>query len=418
MTYCGIDFGTSNSAIAIEQSGVIALAPVEDSAQTLPSAMFFPRGARPLYGRTAQQTFFDGHEGRFMRSLKRMLGTELMNFGTLVNDRPRRFDELIGGFIGHLKSAGEAVVRNDLDTVVMGRPVHFVDGDAGADYAAEEQLKRIALAAGFKHIAFQFEPIAAAFAHEQKLQGEALALVADIGGGTSDFTVIRIGGAHIGKADRSGDILGNSGIRTGGNDFDKSLSLHSFMPALGYGATYGTRNLHFPRAPFHDLSEWSKVNFVYAPKTVAELRDTCDEAHDRPAAARLMHVLEDELGHRLLSSVEDSKIALSDVTVTHADLGFVQSGFGIDVGHNVFIDAVHGHISDITQSLDECLTQAGVKADDIELCILTGGPTAMPALAQAILNRLPNARVSGDNKLSSVATGLGHAARSFTASIS
>lgn len=415
MTYCGIDFGTSNSAIAIEKNGVITLAPVEDSAQTLPSAMFFPRGARPLYGRTAQQTFFDGHEGRFMRSLKRMLGTELMNFGTLVNDRPRRFDELIGGFIGHLKAAGEATAGCELDRVVIGRPVHFVDGDAGADYAAEEQLKLIALAAGFKHIAFQFEPIAAAFAHEQKLDSETLALVADIGGGTSDFTVIRIGGARSHKADRSGDILGNSGIRTGGNDFDKSLSLHSFMPALGYGATYGARNLHFPRAPFHDLSEWSKVNFVYAPKTVAELRDTCDEAHDRPAAARLMHVLEDELGHRLLSSVEDSKIALSDADLSHADLGFVQGGFGIDVSHDAFLAAVHSHIDDITQSLDECLTQADVGAHDIELCILTGGPTAMPALAQAILSRLPNARVSDDNKLSSVATGLGHAARSFAA---
>ena len=418
MTYCGIDFGTSNSAIAIEHNGAITLAPVEDSAQTLPSAMFFPRGARPLYGRTAQQTFFDGHEGRFMRSLKRMLGTELMNWGTLVNDRPRRFDELIGGFIGHLKAAGEAAAGRALDSVVIGRPVHFVDGDAGADYAAQEQLRRIAQAAGFSHIAFQFEPIAAAFAHEQNLDSEALALVADIGGGTSDFTVIRIGGAHTAKPERNDDILGNSGIRTGGNDFDKSLSLDSFMPALGYNTTYGARNLHFPRAPFHDLSEWSKVNFVYAPKTVADLRDACDEAHDRAAAARLMHVLEDELGHRLLSGVEDAKIALSETPATHADLGFIQNGFGIDVSHDAFLAAVEVHIDAITQSLDECLTLAGVQAQDIELCILTGGPTAMPALARALTSRLPRARVSGDNKLSSVATGLGHAAQRFAASTS
>lgn len=413
MTYCGIDFGTSNSAIAIERDGKIMLAPVEADATTLPSAMFFPRNSKPLYGRTAQQTFFDGHEGRFMRSLKRMLGTELMNWGTMVNDRPRRFDDLIGGFIAHLKTAGEAASGQPLDTVVIGRPVHFVDGDSGADYAAQEQLTRIAEAAGFKHIGFQYEPIAAAFAHEQKLATETLALVADIGGGTSDFTVIRIGGQHATKRDRSADILGNSGIRTGGNDFDKSLSLNSFMPALGYGGSYGVRNLQYPRAPFHDLSEWPKVNFVYTPKTVAELRDASKEAHDRAAAARLMHVLEDELGHRVLASVEDSKIALSSTAHARADLHFIASGFAIDVSHDDFIGAVNTHIDDITHSLRECLALAGVSAQNIELCVLTGGPTAMPALAQAVMNELPNAQVSGDNKLSSVATGLGHAAQRF-----
>lgn len=413
MTYCGIDFGTSNSAIAVAQDGAIMLAPVEGDAATLPSAMFFPRAGKPLYGRTAQQRFFEGHEGRFMRSLKRMLGTELMNFGTLVNDRPRRFDDLIGGFIAHLKTAGEAACGQVIDTVVIGRPVHFVDGDAGADYAAQDQLTRIAQAAGFKHIAFQFEPIAAAFAHEQRLATETLALVADIGGGTSDFTVIRIGGAHAGKTDRSNDILGNSGIRTGGNDFDKSLSLARFMPAFGYGATYGSRDLHFPRAPFHDLSEWSKVNFVYTPKTVTELRDACKQAHDPDAARRLMHVLEDELGHRVLASVEDCKIALSALPHTQTMMDFVDTGFAIDVSHDDFIVAVQPHIDDITHSLRACLQHAQVNPGDIEVCVLTGGPTAMPALAQAVMRELPHARLSDDNKLSSVATGLGHAAQKF-----
>lgn len=416
MTYCGIDFGTSNSAIAIANGDSITLAAVEGDSATLPSAMFFPRGARPLYGRAAQQTFFDGHEGRFMRSLKRMLGTDLMNWGTMVNDQPRRFDDLIGGFIAHLKIAGEQAAGRALDSVVMGRPVHFVDGDPGADYAAEQQLRRIAEAAGFKNIAFQFEPIAAAFAHEQRLPRETLALVADIGGGTSDFTVIRIGGSHAVKADRTQDILGNSGIRTGGNDFDKSLSLAAFMPAIGYHATYGQRHLHFPRAPFHDLSEWSKVNFVYAPKTVSELRAACAEADDQPAARRLMRVLDDELGHRLLSAVEDGKIALSTAAQTQCDLGFVDPDFAITLGNNTLGEAVAPHIDDITASIDDCLNVAGVGADQIELCILTGGPTEMPALAQAILARVPQAHISGDNKLSSVASGLGHAAqKSFVA---
>ncbi len=411
MSFCGIDFGTSNSAIAVAGVPGITLAPVEDGSATLPSAIFFPQNARPLYGRLAQQTFFDGHAGRFMRSLKRILGTDLMNYGTIVNDRPRRFDDLIGGFIAHLKAAGEQECGTALTQVVMGRPVHFVDGDPDADYAAEAQLRRIAQAAGFQDIAFQYEPIAAAFAHEQRLDTETLALVADVGGGTSDFTVIRIGGRHRHTLDRTQDILANSGIRTGGNDFDKSFSLAAFMPHLGYLGSYGTQGLGFPRAPFHDLSEWSKVNQVYAPKTVAELRAACASAHDRTAAHRLMHVLEDELGHRLLAAIEDSKIALSQQDEATCALGFIDAAFVVSPPRASLIDAVTPHIDNITDSLDACLKQAGVQASDIALCVLTGGPTAMPALAEAITTRLPQAQLSNDNRLSSVASGLGYAAQ-------
>lgn len=410
-TACGIDFGTSNSAIAVADAGGVRLAPVENGHAILPSALFFPPGRAPLYGRQAQQTFFDGAEGRFMQSLKRMLGTELMNWGTVVNDRPRRFDELIGGFVLHLKQAGERAAGAEIAAGVFGRPVHFVDGDAGADFAAEQQLQRIAAAAGFRDISFQFEPIAAAFAHERGLTAEKLALVADIGGGTSDFTVIRIGPAHMDKAERAGDILGNSGIRTGGNDFDKSLSLHSFMPHFGYGGSYGPQNLPMPRAPFHDLSEWSKINFVYAPKVARDLHDAADGAAVPAQGRRLACLLEHEYGHRLLSAVEDTKIALSAAPAARAELGFIETGFALDIGAGDFAQSASSHIDDIRQSLQECLSQAGIAAEDIGLCILTGGPTEMPALRQAITTLLPAAAVSEGDKLSSVALGLGYAAR-------
>ncbi len=409
MTVCGIDFGTSNSAIALAESGKVRLAPVEDTQVTLPSALFYPRGRAALYGRLAQQTFFDGHDGRFMRSLKRMLGTELMNWGTIVNDRPRRFDELIGGFIGYLKEKGEAAAGQPLESVVMGRPVHFVDGDPGADYAAEQQLTRIAQAAGFKHIAFQYEPIAAAFAHEQHLSGETLAIVADIGGGTSDFTVIRLGDAPHLKADRRQDILGNSGIRTGGNDFDKSFSLARFMPALGYDIPPPRGGIELPRAPFHDLSEWSKINFVYTPKIVQDMRRAVQN-FDTTIAQRLLRVLEDELGHRLLSEVETAKIALSDKSAHHVDLDFITPAFHLNVTEDGVAAAILPHIDTITATLYECLQQAQCHANDITLCILTGGPTAMPRLARALTSCVPQAQVRAGERLSSVATGLGHTA--------
>lgn len=166
-----------------------------------------------------------------------------------------------------------------------------------------------------------------------------------------------------------------------------------------------------PRAPFHDLSEWSKVNFVYAPKTARELHGVADTATDPRHSLRLASLLDHEYGHRVLGAVEQAKITLSHAATARADLSFIESGFGIDVGSDDFANAAAPHIADITASLGDCLSQAGVTAQDIGLCILTGGPTEMPVLRKAILALLPQAKVSEDDKLSSVALGLGYAAR-------
>ena len=130
----------------------------------------------------------------------------------------------------------------------MGRPVHFRDNDPSGDAQAQAELEKIARSVGFKHVAFQYEPIAAAFAHEQNLSSEKLAFVVDIGGGTSDFTVIRLSPTRKLKLDRSDDVLANTGVRIGGNDFDKDLSLKSFMPCFGLGSEYrsGDKNIKIP----------------------------------------------------------------------------------------------------------------------------------------------------------------------------
>src|SRR5690606_29664205 len=145
-------------------------------------------------------------EGRFMRSLKRILGTPLMEQGTIINGKRKPFENIIADFLRQMKTTAEAASGQAFDSVVMGRPVHFIDHDPEGDRRAEQELCGIAKSVGFKNIEFQFEPIAAAFAHERKLTEEKLALVADIGGGTSDFTVIRLSPDNIGKAGRSDDI--------------------------------------------------------------------------------------------------------------------------------------------------------------------------------------------------------------------
>src|SRR5690606_26933735 len=190
---CGLDFGTTNSTLALCRGGGVTLVPLEEGDITIPRAVFYSVASpSACFGRQAMRLFMEGEEGRFMRSLKRILGTNLMQDGTVVNGRLKKFEDILADFIGHMKAVAEKHSGVEITNVVLGRPVHFADNDSKTDSRAQEALQNIAKAVGFKHIVFQYEPIAAAFAHERKLASEKLALVVDIGGGTSDFTVIRL----------------------------------------------------------------------------------------------------------------------------------------------------------------------------------------------------------------------------------
>ncbi len=288
----------------------------------------------------------------------------------------------------------------------MGRPVHFVDNDQSADHRAQEELKGIAQLIGFKNIEFQFEPIAAAFAHESKIAGEKLALVVDLGGGTSDFTVIKLSGKYVSKTDRSSDILANTGVRVGGNDFDKEVSLSLIMPELGYRTTYGSKNLEVPLKFFHDLSEWSKVNLLYTPKNLSTIKQIYHESHSRKKFGRLLSVFEQEKGHTILASAEQSKIAPTASSTHESTFGFLNDDFRILLNRQQFDEAIKSDVSKITQAAIECLKKAGIVSNQIELVILTGGSTEVPLVQSAFRSLFANAQFTEENKLSSVALGL------------
>lgn len=406
---CGIDFGTSNSSIALANNGQIDLIPVEDNRITTPSAIFFQKNNnKAFYGRTAINLFLNRQEGRFMRSLKRVLGTSLMKQGTLVNGMSMNFVTIITAFLRHIKDKADAVAGQEIDQVVMGRPVHFIDNDPEADARAQAELQAIAQRLGFKHIEFQFEPIAAAFAHEAALQAEKLAIVVDLGGGTSDFTVIRLSANYRHKPDRSSDILANTGVRVGGNDFDKDLSLTAIMPEIGYRSTYGPKNLEVPLKHFQDLAEWSKVNFLYTPKTLIQTRQYLHQSHDKARYRRLVQVLETETGHALLAATEDAKIALTAQEQYEAQLDFIDAGFSIPVSRALFEQAIQEEVDKIEAAARQCLQEAGVQPQAIELVILTGGSTEVHSVKATFRRLFPNATFAEENKLSSVGLGLAY----------
>lgn len=343
-----------------------------------------------------------------MRSLKRVLGTSLMKQGTIVNGKRAMFENVIAAFLNNLRTTTNAFTNQELENVVMGRPVHFVDNNTAADKTAEKELHAIARAVGFKNIEFQLEPIAAAFAHEKNITKEQLAIVVDLGGGTSDFTIIKVSQDYIDKSDRTSDILASTGVRVGGNDFDKNLCLSTIMPELGYKSTYGKKNLEVPLKYYHEMAEWSKVNFLYTPKVRSQVQQYYNESHDRQRFGRLLKILEHENGHSILAATEESKIALTTASTIETDMGFLEPHLFITADRDIFESAIESDMHKILIAADECLTQARLKVSDIQLVILTGGSTEIPKIKRAFHERFPSARIADENKLSSVGIGLAY----------
>ncbi|MDP3896899.1 MAG: Hsp70 family protein, partial [Mesorhizobium sp.] len=269
----GIDFGTSNSTVGIAEDGRARLVALEGEHVTMPSAVFFNfEDDRTYFGRRAIEDYTLNSEGRLLRALKSVLGTALIHEKTRIKARSMMFSDIIGTFVGHLKTRLDAATGGDTESVVLGRPVHFVDGDEVADRAAEGELEKAARAQGFRHIAFQFEPIAAALDYEQGVSREELALIVDIGGGTSDFSIVRVSPEGARRADRKGDVLANTGVHVGGTDFDRLLSVAQVMPQLGHGTPTkdGKRNL--PVSYFFDLATWQRINSLYTNRAMVDLR--------------------------------------------------------------------------------------------------------------------------------------------------
>lgn len=418
-SYCGIDFGTTNSAVSvIKNQNFPSLITFDANKTTIPTAIFFPEAQTyaPLFGREAVANYIEGSQGRFMRSLKRILGTELMDLKTEVNDIYLKYEDIILYFFNHLKQTAQSQINNTLENVVLGRPVHFQDLAPEQDKKAESVLRKIAGNAGIKNISFQYEPIAAAFAHESRLKREQLACVIDIGGGTSDFSIIRLGEKHRQKTSRKEDILANTGIRIGGNDFDSDLSLNCFMPHFGYKTllkpdSYTQKILPVPHQPYVMLSQWSSINSLYTYKEQKNIKEIYNNCASQDKVINLYETVHKELGHTLLNKVEESKISLSRHKEVLTTLPFLSKSPNILVDVESFEQAIFSNTQKIASSLKECLSLAQITKDQIELIILTGGSTEIPYIKNSLLNMFPNAKISEEDKMSSVAIGLSYDAK-------
>lgn len=399
---CGLDFGTSNSSIGTANAKGPTLMPLQEGRVSIPTAVFFSfEEPGVFFGRDAVSRYLQGEEGRLLRSLKSVLGSSLIHETTQVRTQRLRFDEIIALFLTYIRETG-----NGPTSVVMGRPVHFVDGDEDADQNAEDQLRQSAIAAGFKYVEFQYEPIAAALDYERTVNDEQLAFVVDIGGGTSDFSIVRVSPDRRGSADRKADILGYSGIHIGGTDFDRKLELEAVLPFLGFGARLKHKDMETPSWWYQDLATWERINFLYDPKVATDIRQVRRTAAEPEKLDRLLALIDRRQGHALLSAVEDAKIALSSHETYAIDLTrLIQLG-ELEVTRDLFEHAIRGLIEDIRTKIDKTLKMSELKATDIDTVFLTGGSSRVPMLLAALKSSFAEAKIVEGDAFGSVATGL------------
>jgi hypothetical chaperone protein len=413
---CGVDFGTSNSTVGWlgAKTNDTLLLPLEDGKHTLPSVVFFNADENEFtYGRAALTTYLAGYEGRLMRSLKSLLGSGAIDGQTEVGGRALPFRGLLKQFIAELKTRAERASGQTFNQVVLGRPVHFVDDNPQADQLAEDTLAEIAREVGFTDIAFQFEPIAAAFDYESRITKEELVLIADIGGGTSDFSVVRLSPERAKHIERRDDILANGGIHIGGTDFDKYLSLSSVMPLLGMGTRLVT-NSEVPSSYYFNLATWHTINQLYTRKSWQQLQDVAREVREKDKFARLLDLVDQRCGHWLAIQVEQAKIALSAEQTTQLDLHRLQPTEIIDLRRDEFDQSIGHLVQTVEDKVSSLLADANLKPDDIDTVFFTGGSSGVHLLRHQIAKLVPNAQHVEGNLFGSIGSGLAiDAARKF-----
>ncbi len=416
----GLDFGTTNSAIArVAGDGRSELASFrsdEGPTQTFRSVLYFEEDEddgllRVHAGPHAITRYLASEEkkGRLVQSLKSFLASRLFS-ATNVLGTTYRLEDLIAELLRPLREQAEEVFGAPIDRIVAGRPVHFV----GAEEPEDEQLalRRLTAAlhnAGFREVAFEYEPVGAAYHYEQGLEKDELILIADFGGGTSDFSLLRVGPSFASGAGRAESILGHDGVGLAGDVFDGQLVRHVVAPRLGRGAEFRSmmgKVLPVPAWIYGHLERWHHVSLLKSRKTLQLLLDLRREALEPEKLEALIEIVRGDLGFLLYRATEQTKHALSDEA--SSTFRFSHEGVGIAalVPRARFEEWIDEPLQKIEACVDRLLGTTGVAPERIDRVFLTGGSSFVPAVRDIFLQRFGAERVTGGAELTSVASGL------------
>ena len=405
----GVDFGTSNTAAGYMSDGRPRLIQFASGRTTIPTTFFFDYDAREmLIGEPANQALLEGVEGRFMRALKRVLGTSLMHERRQILNERVTFVEIISRFLAQVKARAEAEAGVTFDRVVSGRPVVFHGVGDPREAAAEADLRACYLAAGFRDVEFMPEPQAAAIASGALEQSGSIGLIVDVGGGTSDFSLFRSGREGV-------TILANHGVRIGGTDFDRSISIDRVMPLLGKGTELrkimGPGSSPTPNAIFNDLATWELIPFLYTPQNRRLATEMARLAHQPDKLSRLAKVLEDELGHEMSFAVERGKIAANGGAERAAILlDQIEPGLAVPLSAEALGASLVQHADALAEGSRETLRIAGMDVTRVEKVVYVGGSSLMSMVSQTMKEQFPQAAHAFSDVFTAVADGLAIAA--------
>ena len=413
-----IDFGTSNSLLcgvtARAVDAPLALDPHASDPTVFRSILFFSETTDQYFGAQALERYVaEGMHGRFLRSLKRFLPMPSFE-ETRIGSKAVRLEELIGVFLREMRRRANQHYGTDVRRALLGRPARFSESDEN-DALAQDRLEAAAHFAGFDEVHFCPEPIAAAYDFRNLLTEPKLVLVADFGGGTSDFTVTRLV-----PGETEAEVLAMGGVSVAGDAFDGSIMRHKVSRHLGsqvkYKVPFGSNVLSMPRPLMESLCSPAETCLLAQRDIMTFLRDIKSGSlgpDDKQHIEQLLCLVEDSLGFQIFETIEHTKRELSD----HERTEFLFDYPGIDIKEPIsraeFETFSSPQVETILGSLDRTLSESGMTAGDIDLVCCTGGTARVASLASGIQQRFGQEKLVRLRSLHSVIQGLGERARAF-----
>jgi hypothetical chaperone protein len=416
----GIDFGTTNSALSIYDEDKCQIV----STIIIPSLIYFPDDLTVtgsldhVVGETAITAYLeDGMKGRFIKSIKQILSKSSF-IETRIRNKRYNASQLVALILMELKHRADQITGVDCRKAVIGRPVFFDDDDTQKDTLAQTRLTKAAQLAGFEQVRFQYEPIGAAFAYEKSLKQKEHVLVADLGGGTTDFTYLILDPAKVGSKDRQKDLLATGGIYIGGDSFDSAFMWEKGTPYFGkytqYEATPG-KVLTVPRSLFANICTWDKMNFFNGLRIKNDIENYYYYSGNDPQFKNLITLIDNNLGYSVFQSIEQTKIGLTSEQVS----SFNYSNRGIEIDEEVSLDAYNSIIEKDVNRIDAYLTNFisgnNIKIGDLDSLFLTGGTSMVAAIQNLFKRKFPQVKVNSGDNFTSVAQGLAYSGYLFDA---
>ena len=417
--WVGVDFGTTNSAVAfVDASGDPHLAQfptVHGPRSTFPSVLYFEPKKPSVAGFLAIEHYLASDvKGRFIQSLKAYLADRAFE-GTGIGTQHYTLEKLIALIGRHMGQQIGFASWPSPRRIVLGRPVHFSNPpDADLDTFATERLLTAIRLAGFEDIVLEYEPVAAAYAYEARLERDERILIGDFGGGTSDFTIVSVGPGVRQRGRRASDIIGTDGVPIAGDAFDKRIIRNLVAPRLGMGGEYLSppdKFLPVPIWPYERLERWHYLSFLKSPSTLDMLERIKRTASTPERLEAFLLLIRNGLGYQLHEAVQRTKFALS--AAAEAEFAFESGPVTIRkrVARTDFEKWIHEEIVSMSGCVDRLMTASGLAFGDIDRVFLTGGSSFVPAVRRIFVDRFGDDKVTGGEELTSVATGLALRAR-------